>query len=54
MVGRLVADAEQLELVGRFLLGQADGSRRLLVTNLPQRAQLVGRHERVSASFATR
>ena len=42
MVGRLVVNAEQLELVGRLLLGQANGARGLLVSNLPQRSQLLG------------
>ena len=46
-VGGLVTDAEQLELVGRFLLGQAHRPCRLLVANLPQRAQFVCRHQRI-------
>ena len=47
MVADLVADAEQLELVGRFLFGNAERAGRLLVANLPQRAELVRRHERI-------
>ena len=48
MVGGLVAHAEQLELVGRLLVEQADGAGRLLVSDLAQRSQFVGGDERVS------
>ncbi len=48
VIRRSVADAEQIDFVGRLFFRRPHGSRRLLLPNLAERLQLVGRDKRVA------